>query len=775
MEWGFPSKINDIEVTHDKYIKNFGFAADMENYVSETSSLTPSTSNLNRSSQISPSLKLSYDELQQQISYILTDRSPTIGLQRLYKTVEFLCRDKNRGIISDELFQKIQDHIDHIVDTIFLPKRPFDPYQEIETFNEECDKLHQRIRSLEKIYMYLDRTYLFNYGSKKTIKDHGIYYLYSKLFTDANSKFGEMIFVSFLSCINDLRASNTAIEKEKVFKCFEELSNLLQFNFELLETKILENVEKSSTVIHGQILANTSPEERFERLLIAYEKELNIWEISNNKLGLKIKHISVKSLIFSNYIIDLSQILIPLLEYKKFDQVAVLYKFIQNSKDDQIFKVFLEVWIEYITNYLKSILETNDKEVVNKLVKSKRNFNVIIDSFMEGNSDILFKTRLALNDLIGSSKLDIDFHKQLQLFVDSFFKSLNPNDSINEKILDEIIEIFSIIKSKEQFVKTYERIFSRRVLLNLTKDIKLEESLAHKFEKVVGINACRNLLAMFKDLRVSENANLEFKNIYSNTPILFSALILKSDNWPKDIQTTGLNPSDLDSNNLTLVETLAKRENIPEFNQLLQIRSQFQELYTKELKYIIKWTDRSGSITLKYDFSKGIKELQMTEPMAVTLILFNHYETLTIKKLSKLTRWEQKDSYAVLYSLSEGKYKILIRDKHEYRINESFSDKKKVLKIKFIQVKHKNIELSQDNFEPLINEVILDDKHSIDNIKAFIVRSLKFEKSLTHDVLFDHVLAQFNVTTGFIKKIIDELIGLDYIGRVDQTTYYYIP
>lgn len=670
---------------------------------------------------LSSSLVKINSQLQNETAHLLNTGSLTLPTQKLYKYVEFLCRDKYQSKLTSFLYNSINVCINSSFDKL-------DPDLSLADFNAYVHSLNSLSSSLTRVYLYLDRTYLLSHPLKLTIKDYFNQLIVVKFWNDSN--LGESIFDKFIDLLNNFRLNNEnqnlIIETYGIFKQFD--------NFDKLNSLI---IDKSKEFF---VLQNAK-DNKFEIIYQNILNEINLWNALNSHLTNTFKRLIIKYELLYDFNENL---VLPLFSNKAFNLVSILYKLIINDENDSNLKIFTAAWSSYITDYLNDIIELNmnSKELILILINSRKNLNLIIGNFLNNDLNIEFKTREIFQSSINKSSKIIT---KLLIFLNDFFISKNQNP----ELLNDLFLISKSVKSKEIFLLNYKKDLSKRLILNKSNNITLELDFLNLLKSEINQDLMNPLFIMISDIEKSKKLKTDLNNSNIDTHgIEFTPLVLNSHSWP-------------------IIKTSIK---LP--NELQSILESYSKLYLSNNKnQKLEWFNYQSFMTIQWNLSSGIKQLRVSAFQGIVLLLFQNYEKLSFNEIKSKLKLDTKNLKSIVYSLSEMKYKVLKKVDDHYELNNEFKSNKDIIKIKQIKMK-----LKSDNEENENDNDYDDDEKFIQNeaIQAYIVRLLKFDIFINHDALINKVLEKFIADGLDIKKNIEYLIENEFISR-DADGYRYIP
>ncbi|CAH2352680.1 hypothetical protein CLIB1423_07S05094 [[Candida] railenensis] len=375
-------------------------------------------------------------------------------------------------------------------------------------------------------------------------------------------------------------------------------------------------------------------------------------------------------------------------------------------------------------------------------------------------SKVQFETRNAfLNVFVNSPALNAKVITQLCSYCDTFFKQKRHQLSQQKAFKTTVLKVFNLLSNKSNFLLQYKRDLSRRLLFNKSIYLDLERELISEFCLVVGEDHNQDLIYMFEDL-VQEHDRSEGG---ANTAI--NPIILKKEYWPDFPSYTRLDirlPAELQS----LLEG---------FNTMYIAKDE------RNNRKVLDWGYFNyHQVTIESLFNSGKKELIVNLLQASIILLFNTRSELTAKEVAELLEIELKNSQTGLLSLSTPKYPILAQtNSGAYRLNEDFSDKSTKIKIPFkgnIVHPHSSATASaqpEDPFDRLIA------KNRTSELRALIARTMKQGRKMSYTTLLKATIDELEkkagdgtISVSELKSNVEFLIDNGYISRSgDDLTY----
>jgi cullin-4 len=322
------------------------------------------------------------------------------------------------------------------------------------------------------------------------------------------------------------------------------------------------------------------------------------------------------------------------------------------------------------------------------------------------------------------------------------------------------MHIFRFINGKDVFEAFYKKDLAKRLLVGKSASVDAEKSMLSKLKQECGAGFTSKLEGMFKDMELSKELMLAFKQHLSNMKtegsIDMTVSILTMGFWP----------------NYQPMEV-----NLP--SEMVQYQEIFKKFYLgKHSGRKLQWQPNLGHCVLRASFPSGNKELQVSLFQVLVLLLFNDEDELTWEDIKQRTAIEETELSRTLQSLACGKARVLskipkgrdVEKGDKFVFNAEFRNKLFRIKINQIQMKE-----TQEEQETTQERVFQDRQYQID---AAIVRIMKTRKTLTHNLLITELYDQlkFPVKPQDLKKRIESLIERDYLERDkdNSNTYHYV-
>jgi len=317
--------------------------------------------------------------------------------------------------------------------------------------------------------------------------------------------------------------------------------------------------------------------------------------------------------------------------------------------------------------------------------------------------------------------------------------------------------LFRYINGKDVFEAFYKKDLAKRLLLSKSASIDSEKSMISKLKSECGASFTSKLEGMFKDIDVSKDLMISFRQStkfqeqLGDIELLVN--VLTAGYWPP------YNPMEL---------------NLP--HELANYQEVFKAFYlSKHSGRKLTWQNSLGHCVLKADFPLGKKELSVSLFQTVILLLFNTTTKFTLKEIQEAIGMEIGELKRTLQSLACGKIRVLtkspkgrdVEDGDVFHFNEEFKQKLYRIKINSIQMKE-----TVEEQQKTTTTVLQDRQYQID---AAIVRIMKTRKTLKHSLLVSELYQQlkFPIKPLDLKKRIESLMDRDYLERDSQNSEIY--
>uniref|UniRef100_UPI0037E76AB4 cullin-4A isoform X1 n=1 Tax=Semicossyphus pulcher TaxID=241346 RepID=UPI0037E76AB4 len=454
-----------------------------------------------------------------------------------------------------------------------------------------------------------------------------------------------------------------------------------------------------------------------------------------------------------------------LLDENRVTELALLYQLFSKVKGG--LPTLLQFWRDYIKSFGGEIVCTpeKDKDMVQELLDFKDKMDNVAQCCFTRNEGFINAMKEAFETFINKRP-----NKPAELiakYVDSKLRAGNKEATEEEleRILDKIMIIFRFIHGKDVFEAFYKKDLAKRLLVGKSASVDAEKSMLSKLKHECGAAFTSKLEGMFKDMELSKDIMIQFKQISFNQ-------YMQNQSEPSNIELTvniltmGYWPS------YTPMEV-----HLP--SEMVKLQEVFKLFYLgKHSGRKLQWQPTLGHAVLKAEFKEGKKELQVSLFQTLVLLMFTEGEEFSMEEIRTATGIEEGELKRTLQSLACGKARVLnknprgkdVEDGDRFNFNNDFKHKLFRIKINQIQMKE-TVEEQVSTTE----RVFQDRQYQID---AAVVRIMKMRKTLSHNLLVSELYNQlkFPVKPGDLKKRIESLIDRDYMERDKETPnqYHYV-
>ncbi|XP_050438117.1 cullin-4B [Adelges cooleyi] len=687
-----------------------------------------------------------WKKLRESIIAIQTSTAIRYSMEELYQAVENMCNNNLAAALYNNLVELSEAHVKKLLQN--FNETTSDKIIFLKKVNRHWVSHCEQMLMIRSIFLYLDRTYVLQNPNVNSIWDMGLNLFRHHIMLNTNvqnrtvdglllliekERQGDMVdktlLKSLLRMLSDLKIYQDAFEG-KFLQATERLyaTEGLRLMLELEVSEYLYHVEKRLN-------------EENERLLHYLDMSTK-WSLI---------HTVEKQLISEHVSTILQKGLEQLLNENKLDVLKLMYALLTRVK-----KGLTELCLNfnaYIKKHGRTIVidPEKDKTMVQELLDFKDKMDVIVKNCFQANEKFGNSLKEAFENFVNQRT-----NKPAELiakFVDSKLKVGNKEATEEEleKLLDKIMVLFRFIHGKDVFEAFYKKDLAKRLLLGKSASVDAEKSMLSKLKQECGGGFTSKLEGMFKDMELSKDINIAYKQYLANI---------------KDIKLSGI---DMTVNILTMGHwpTYSVTEvSMP--NEIVQYQDCFNKFYlSKHNGRKLQWQPTLGHCLLRSYYKQGNKELQVSLFQAMVLLLFNECQTLHLKEIKTMTNMEDSELKRTLQSLACGKARVLFKipkgrdvgDADQFSVNDDFTNKLYRIKINQVQMKETNEEQKATE-----ERVYQDRQYQMD---AAIVRIMKMRKSLMHNLLISELFNQlkFPAKPADLKKRIESLIDRDYMER----------
>ncbi|XP_033220142.1 cullin-4A isoform X2 [Belonocnema kinseyi] len=687
-----------------------------------------------------------WEKLREAVVAIQTSKSIRYSLEELYQAVENMCNHKMASTLYSNLTNLTESHVKANIEQFVAES--MDRHIFLKKMNE-CWQSHCRqMIMIRSIFLYLDRTYVLQNSGISSIWEMGLYLF--RLHIVLNNLVQTRTVEGLLMLIEKERQGDT-VDRTLLKSLLRMLSDL-QIYQDAFETKFLQATERLYAAEGQRLMTEHDVPEYLahvdKRLQEENERLLHYLDTSTK---FSLIHTVEKQLLSEHVSSILQKGLSGLLDENRIHDLSLLYNLYSRIKNGLV-----ELCLNF-NSYIKKgktivIDPEKDKTMVQELLDFKDKMDNIVNTCFHRNEKFGNSLKEAFEAFINQRA-----NKPAELiakFVDCKLRAGNKEATEEEleRLLDKIMVLFRFIHGKDVFEAFYKKDLAKRLLVGKSASVDAEKSMLSKLKQECGGGFTSKLEGMFKDMELSKDINIAFKQYSGNLQNELSASNL---DLTVSILTMGYWPT------YPVMEVTLPLE-------MVQYQDVFNKFYLgKHSGRKLQWQPTLGHCVLKAWFNQGNKELQVSLFQALVLILFNDADNLSLEDIKAATNIEDGELRRTLQSLACGKARVLqktprgrdVADNDRFVFNADFTNKLFRIKINQIQMKETNEEQKATE-----ERVYQDRQYQID---AAIVRIMKMRKTLTHNLLISELYNQlkFPVKPADLKKRIESLIDRDYMER----------
>lgn len=620
-----------------------------------------------------------FEKLEKAVIDIQNSNSHECSQEELYQAVENLCSNKMAQILYSELYALIERHVCKSV-KVFLGEF-WDSFCYLKMMNDAWQAHCNQMLKIRSVFLYLDRTYVLKNHHIASIWDMGL------------ELFGKYLLLNHLIQKRVVKGLLNLIEKERhgdtvdhtLLKSLLKMLVDLTLYWEAFENKFLLATEQVYSIEAHKLMQELQvPEylahidrrlqeesERVVRYLDMSTKEPLIFVVERHLIGKCLNKILQKGfdeLLDGNRLSDLNLLyLLCARVMNGLDEVCVAFN-------------------EYIKKRGKNIVIEPEKDnmMVEELLAFKDAMDNVVATCFNLNEKFSNTIKEAFEFFINQRA-----NKPAEMiakFLNSLLKAGNKEnaDDDMEKILDKVMVLFRFIHGKDVFEAFYKKDLAKRLLLGKSASVDAEKSMLSKLKRECGGAFTSKLEGMFKDVELSKDISITFRQYLSNTRVELTKFdmtvnVLTMGHWPTYPVT-----------NVTIPE------------DMLQLQDIFKDFYlSKHSGRKLQWQPILGHCVLRAKFKGGLKELVVSLFQALVVLLFNTQDEISFEYIKAATNIEDFELRKTLQSLACGKTRILnkipkgrdIDDGDKFKFNEDFTHKLFRFKINQIQMKETVIKM----------------------------------------------------------------------------------
>jgi cullin 3 len=402
---------------------------------------------------------------------------------------------------------------------------------------------------------------------------------------------------------------------------------------------------------------------------------------------------------------------------------------------------------------------------VDQVLTLKDKYDKFLRSCFQGSKNIQVAIEDSFAQFVNENKRVAEF---LSLFIDDHLKTSikGKSDQEIEEILEKAITLFRYIQNKDLFETYYQAHLAKRLLSGKSVSDDAERNLIGKIKREVGTAFTSKLDGMFKDMRVSQDIQTNFKNRDSERlDVDVQVNVLTSTYWPSGI---------VNSQSMCILPRSVETA-----------KDAFEKYYLSiHSGRVLAWNLALGTADVKARFKKRTHEINMSTMAMVILMLFNNVaegDSLSFEDIRNATSIQDAELVRHLQSIAVAPKTRLLRKEpmskdiqptDKFYFNDRFESP--MVKIKVLAVSASNKVENDAERQRTLETVDNSRKYETD---AAIVRIMKSRKTLEHVQLVAEVTKQlssrFKPDPVLIKQRIDHLLEREYLERDSEKRNVY--
>lgn len=682
-----------------------------------------------------------WEKLKEAVLAIHMSKPNKYSLEELYQAVENMCNHKMASTLYNDLRSLMEKHVRTNVEQ-FLAES-MDRFLFLKKMNETWQAHCQQMIMIRSIFLFLDRTYVLQNPSILSIWDMGLelFRQYILQYTLVQTRIVE----GLLMLIERERRGVTV--DRTLLKSLLRMLTDLQIYEQAFEQKFLIATERLYAAEGQRLMLEMEVPEYLNHVdkRIAEENE-RVLHYLDSISKYQLIHTVEKMLLREHINNILAKGLDGLLEEKRLPNLTLLYNLFGRVKNGHS-----ELCIAF-NAYIKKrgriivIEPEKDKTMVQELLDFKDSTDNVVQTCFNRNEKFGNSLKEAFEYFINQRA-----NKPAELiakFVDSKLRAGNKEATEEEleRLLDKIMVLFRFIHGKDVFEAFYKKDLAKRLLVGKSASVDAEKSMLSKLKQECGGGFTSKLEGMFKDMELSKDINIAFKQHITNASSRLAQLEMTV-----NILTMGYWPT------YTPMEV-----NVPE--EMVQFQDVFNKFYlSKHSGRKLQWQPTLGHCVLKACFKAAQKELVVSLFQSLVLLLFNNSDELAFDYIKTATNIEEGELKRTLQSLACGKARVLnknpkgrdVGEDDKFKFNSEFTNKLYRIKINQIQMKETvsscrvlicnvlyvflKLFLKMEEQKATEERVYQDRQYQID---AAIVRIMKMRKTLSHNLLISELYVQ---------------------------------
>ncbi|RDW63329.1 hypothetical protein BP6252_10874 [Coleophoma cylindrospora] len=471
---------------------------------------------------------------------------------------------------------------------------------------------------------------------------------------------------------------------------------------------------------------------------------------------------------------------VDLLNKCHYSEVQIIYGLLSRVPSSlrplhTVFETYVRTMaLSSITNMINGLDEVDPRSYVNAMFQIYRECKTLVSRALDNDPAFHRALSRACKEVFnhnpacgGSGRKAAEL---LATYADLVLKKAGTGREADDRdnILTRITKILEFIEDKDVFQTFYSRKLGRRLRTRGTDYDQIENEMITKLRGPCGIGYTNSLQRMLRDIKVSKDLEIGFKEFMKEDgkielqKIGGSYHVLSQNSWPLLPPSNHFSPP----------------------REIGEICSRFQSFYDQRYqgrKLTWLWKHCSGELQAKYASSKTPYRFQVSLYQMVILLLFNSSEMKTYQEIMDATELNSEALNTSLDIFLDAKVLCLGPEEENTRRNyrpDMVLRLNKLFKSKKIRINLNIVSKAEQKKDSAEGYKTIDIERSIIT-RATLVRIMKARKKLKYNELVVECITQlqsrFMLKDAMVKRAIDELMDNNYIDRADGDELVYVP
>ena len=694
-------------------------------------------------------------------------KASSLSFEELYRAAYTLVLNKNGMRLYSGIQQLMEAHLESSVSKLALVD---DPVEFMRAFLHEWEEHRMVLRLICDIVMYMDHNFVRAHNKAPT-RDMGMRIFQTRVLLSPTGV-GDRFIQGLLELIDDSRCPDTSlIDSSSIPKL---LSVLIETSLgkdcddlyeQLFLVRFLDRTEQYYTKKAVSMIA-LSHSEFVDAALAAYDSEAALVSRgfdAKYTLPKLIERLN-KAWIAPYFKLVLSGSFSSAICADHPDHVLLEKSYRLFSRTNESRQFLIEIFICQIRNSVNSTLLIPD------LINRRQKFFHIIRNHFQSDSDVLFQTRQTFESVLNDDGGQ-GISQKLAKYIDELLKRNLSQDTADDT-LNECLELFKFVQSKDVFEGYYKYHLGRRLLAHSASagDLEAERMVLGKLKAECGFAFTSKMEGMVSDVSNSFDLMREF-GVEKQMQVR--------------VLTTGLWPSGGGSK---FGASLVRYDWMDEFEKFygkkfsgrkltwahslgtMEIRARFE---TGGTVYTLIVSAIQGMILTEMDKLSGGSICFKNLPNFCDMNeLKRHFISLIVNPRCRL----------LVPATGDGRIPKSLSDldiNQEWKVDEKFSSTSRVVKVPLIVAKDTiTPEQQEDPGDTGIGASVEEDRKHL--MEAALIRVMKSRRTIDHNNLVAEIVGsmsnRFVPSIEAIKGRIDNLIDREFIRRdeTDPKVYHYV-